>query len=104
MGTDAAVGAPAPTERRAEDESDLTEKQRTILAYLRRRTEGRSYFKSREIAADLGMTAKEVGANMRPLLEGGVEPTVEKWGYSSGTTWMVTAAGTGPADPDGYGS
>ncbi len=104
MSTDAAGGAPVPTDGRAEDEPDLTAKQRTILAYLRRRTEGRSYFKSRGIAADLGMTAKEVGANMRPLLESGVEPTVEKWGYSSGTTWMVTAAAAGPTDADGYGS
>jgi len=37
------------------------------------------------------MSAKEVGTNMPSLVEGDVDLTIEKWGYSSGTTWMVTA-------------
>ncbi|MFB6305162.1 MAG: hypothetical protein ABEH47_08340 [Haloferacaceae archaeon] len=69
---------------------DLTPKQRRILAYLRERAAEDTYFKSRGIAEDLGMTAKEVGANIRPILEGDFDVTVEKWGYSSGTTWRVT--------------
>ncbi|ELK53784.1 hypothetical protein D320_11985 [Haloferax sp. BAB-2207] len=27
---------------------------------------------------------------MRPILDGDFDVTVEKWGYSSGTTWKVT--------------
>lgn len=69
---------------------DLTSKQRRILAYLREHAVDRTYFKSRHIAEDLGMTAKEVGANIRPILDGEFDVTVEKWGYSSGTTWRVT--------------
>ena len=72
-------------------DGDLTPKQRRILGYLHEQVDEQTYFKSRLIADELGMSAKEVGANMTPLVEGDVDLTVEKWGYSSGTTWMVTA-------------
>ena len=72
-------------------DEQLTAKQQRILEYLREAADSQTYFKSRLIADELGMTAKEVGANMTPLVEGDVDLTVEKWGYSSGTTWMVTA-------------
>ena len=71
-------------------ESALTDRQRRILGYLRERAETKTYFKSRLIADDLDLTAKEVGANMRPLLDADLDVTVEKWGYSSGTTWKVS--------------
>jgi hypothetical protein len=70
---------------------DLTEKQRRILAYLREHAATETYFKSRLIAAELGMTAKEVGANMTAIRTGEYDVDVEKWGYSSGTTWKVEA-------------
>jgi len=73
------------------DGEQLTHKQRRILRYLREQADEQTYFKSRLIADELGMSAKEVGANMTPLVEGDIDLTVEKWGYSSGTTWMVTA-------------
>lgn len=69
---------------------DLSEKQRRILQYLRTHAADRTYFKSRLIAEEVGLSAKEVGANMRALLDGDTGITVEKWGYSSGTTWKVT--------------
>jgi hypothetical protein len=72
-------------------EDDLSEKQRRILGYLRQHVGDKMYFKSRLIADDLDLSAKEVGANMRAILEGNFDITVEKWGYSSGTTWKVTA-------------
>ncbi|NUB91673.1 hypothetical protein HT576_11675 [Haloterrigena sp. SYSU A121-1] len=49
-----------------------------------------TYFKSRLIGDDLGMSAKEVGVNMPALVDGEFDVTVEKWGYSSSTTWKVT--------------
>ncbi|WP_318566811.1 DUF7123 family protein [Salinigranum marinum] len=70
--------------------TDLSAKQRRILQYLRTEAGERTYFKSRLIAEDLGLSAKEVGANMRAILDGEFDITVEKWGYSSGTTWKVT--------------
>jgi len=68
----------------------LSAKQHRILEYLRDHAGEKTYFKSRLIAADLGMSAKEVGTNMTALTDGEFDIEVEKWGYSSGTTWMVT--------------
>jgi hypothetical protein len=70
--------------------TDLSEKQRRILAYLREQGRVKTYFKSRLIGEDLGMSAKEVGTNMTGICEGEFDVDVEKWGYSSGTTWKVT--------------
>jgi len=68
----------------------LSPKQEQILRYLRENAGEQTYFKSRLIADELGLSAKEVGANMSAVAgAGGID--VEKWGYSSGTTWMVTA-------------
>lgn len=69
----------------------LTEKQRRILAYLGERVGQETYFKSRLIGRELGMSAKEVGTNMVAIRESDVGLDVEKWGYSSSTTWKVTA-------------
>ena len=90
MSTTSAVD-PHPPAHPGDCEADLTDKQQRILAYFREQLDSQTYFKSRLIAEDLGMSAKEVGANMTPLVEGEVGISVEKWGYSSGTTWMVTS-------------
>ncbi|AGB36480.1 DUF7123 family protein [Natronococcus occultus] len=70
--------------------TDLTSKQRRILRYLREHAATKTYFKSRVIGQELGMTAKEVGSNITALqgADSGIE--IEKWGYSSSTTWKVT--------------
>jgi hypothetical protein len=70
--------------------ADLSEKQRRILQYLREEGAEQTYFKSRLIGEELGLSAKEVGTNMTAIAAGEFEVDVEKWGYSSGTTWMVT--------------
>jgi hypothetical protein len=80
----------AQDRERSEDPAGLSEKQRRILAYLRERVDEQTYFKSRLIGEDLDLSAKEVGSNMTALCEGDLAIKVEKWGYSSGTTWMVT--------------
>ncbi|MFP8955736.1 hypothetical protein ACLI4Y_03335 [Natrialbaceae archaeon A-CW3] len=68
---------------------DLTSKQSQILQYLRERAGTKTYFKSRLIGEELGMTAKEVGANITALQDGDYDIEIEKWGYSSSTTWKV---------------
>ncbi|SDJ77313.1 hypothetical protein SAMN05216226_1099 [Halovenus aranensis] len=68
----------------------LSEKQQRILGYLRDNADEQTYFKSRLIAEDLDMSAKEVGTNMKAIEQGEFDLSVEKWGYSSSTTWMVT--------------
>ncbi len=70
--------------------ADLTDKQERILTYLQREGQTRTYFKSRLIGDALGLSAKEVGSNMRAIREEDLAIDVEKWGYSSGTTWKVT--------------
>lgn len=70
--------------------TDLTDKQQRILAYLRERAGTKTYFKSRLIGEELDLSAKEVGTNMTAICEGSFDVDVEKWGYSSGTTWKVT--------------
>ncbi|MFC4549049.1 MULTISPECIES: DUF7123 family protein [Halorussus] len=68
----------------------LTDKQQRILQFLREKGQMKTYFKSRLIGDELDMTAKEVGANMTAIADGEFDVDVEKWGYSSSTTWKVT--------------
>ncbi|QRV16213.1 DUF7123 family protein [Haloterrigena salifodinae] len=69
--------------------ADLTSKQHRILQYLRDNAGTKTYFKSRLIGQELGMTAKEVGSNITALQDGNFDVEIEKWGYSSSTTWKV---------------
>jgi hypothetical protein len=75
----------------APPETTLTDKQRAILVYLRDNADEQTYFKSRLIGEELDMSAKEVGTNMPAIQQGEFDIEVEKWGYSSSTTWKVTA-------------
>ncbi|ELZ08229.1 hypothetical protein C479_12848 [Halovivax asiaticus JCM 14624] len=68
---------------------DLSTKQHRILTYLREHAGTKTYFKSRLIGQELGMTAKEVGSNITSLQDGDYDVDIEKWGYSSSTTWKV---------------
>jgi len=72
-------------------DSPLSDKQRRILEYLRANADDQTYFKSRLIGDELGLSAKEVGTNMTAIADGDHDLAVEKWGYSSSTTWMVEA-------------
>ena len=72
-------------------DATLSEKQRRILEYLRANADDQTYFKSRLIGEDLDLSAKEVGTNMTTIADGNHDIDVEKWGYSSSTTWMVDA-------------
>ncbi|MEE6211273.1 hypothetical protein U3A55_14090 [Salarchaeum sp. III] len=81
----------AATQAQAVQASTLTDKQEAILAFLREHAPTKTYFKSRVIGDELDMSAKEVGTNMPALQQADIELDVEKWGYSSSTTWKVTA-------------
>lgn len=70
--------------------ADLTSKQHQILQYFRENAATKTYFKSRLVGKELGMTAKEVGSNISALQEGDYDIDIEKWGYSSSTTWKVS--------------
>jgi hypothetical protein len=71
--------------------TDLPRKAETLAAYLRRRvrSEGDLYIKSRFVAEDIDLSAKEVGSYMSRVGDQ-TDLTVEPWAYANGTTWHVT--------------
>ena len=54
--------------------------------------DGELYFKSKFIADEVGMSPKEIGALMVKLSESASELTIEKWSYTSATTWRIEPA------------
>ncbi|AUX07744.1 hypothetical protein AArcSl_0086 [Halalkaliarchaeum desulfuricum] len=62
------------------------------MSHLRKKAadaDGELYFKSKFIADDVDLSAKEIGALMVQL-EGAVpDLTIERWSYTSATTWRV---------------
>jgi hypothetical protein len=73
----------------AEATVDLPPKAQTLLAYLEEEVESETYLKSRFIARDIDLSAKEVGAMLTRLQDEPVGVRIEKWGYTNGTTWRV---------------
>ena len=51
--------------------------------------EGVVYFKSKFIADEVGLSPKEIGALMVKLSDTAREISVEKWSYTSATTWRI---------------
>jgi DNA-binding Lrp family transcriptional regulator len=73
--------------------TDLSEEDRRILEYLRKSvSRGESYFRSKNIAQQLGLSSKQVGARLPKLAEETEEVEIEKWGRARSTTWRVTQA------------
>lgn len=70
---------------------EISEEDRKILDYLRNSvSRGQSYFRSKNIADQLGLSSKQVGARLPRLAEEAEEVEIEKWGRSRSTTWRVT--------------
>jgi len=69
-------------------------KEDHLRQYLARkvREEGEVYFKSKFIADEVGLSPKEIGALMVKLRDSAREIDVEKWSYTSATTWRIEAA------------
>lgn len=71
--------------------SDLSEEDRAILKYLRDSvSRGESYFRAKNIANQLGLSSKQVGARLPKLDEASEDVEIEKWGRARSTTWRVT--------------
>ncbi len=67
-------------------------KEKIVAIYLREQVQtGKCYFKSRFIADDLELSSNEIGAVMRKLKQQSDRLEIEKWSYTNGTTWRVTA-------------
>jgi hypothetical protein len=65
-------------------------KEERLRAYLKQKaTDGEMYFKSKFIADDVNLSPKEIGALMVKLRESASDLEIEKWSYTSATTWRV---------------
>jgi len=71
----------------------FSEEDRRILDHLRESVScGESYFRAKNIAAHLGLSAKQVAARLPRLAEEADEVDIEKWGRARSTTWRVTTS------------
>jgi CRP-like cAMP-binding protein len=84
------MSATEPT--RTDDESTSTKDERLKRYLLNKVEDGELYFKSKFIADDVGLSPKEIGALMVKLRDEATDLTVEKWSYTSATTWRVEPA------------
>ncbi|WP_439027580.1 DUF7123 family protein [Haloarchaeobius sp. DT45] len=74
-------------------DSEPVNKETRLADYLREKaTDGEMYFKSKFIADDVGLSPKEIGALMVKLRESATDLEIEKWSYTSATTWRVAQA------------
>jgi CRP-like cAMP-binding protein len=83
-----------PSTEHADAESTESKEER-LVSYLREKATndgGELYFKSKFIADEVGLSPKEIGALMVKLKDSATEIRVEKWSYTSATTWRVEAA------------
>ncbi|MFC6974577.1 hypothetical protein ACFQL1_07600 [Halomicroarcula sp. GCM10025709] len=73
-----------------EEEPSKEERLKSFLA--EKAADGEMYFKSKFIAEEVGLSPKEIGALMVKLKDSASELQVEKWSYTSATTWRVEPA------------
>jgi len=65
-------------------------KEHRLKNFLERKArDGELYFKSKFIADEVGLSPKEIGALMVKLRESATDLEIEKWSYTSATTWRV---------------
>ncbi|MFC7113886.1 hypothetical protein ACFQH2_01300 [Natronoarchaeum sp. GCM10025703] len=68
-------------------------KEETLRQYLAEKArDGELYFKGKFIADEVGLSPKEIGALMVKLRDSCTDLEVEKWSYTSATTWRVEPA------------
>jgi hypothetical protein len=73
--------------------NDEPTKEERLKSYLRgKAADGEMYFKSKFIADDVGLSPKEIGALMVKIRDSAADLEVEKWSYTSATTWRVELA------------
>ncbi|AEM56065.1 hypothetical protein HISP_02280 [Haloarcula hispanica N601] len=73
-----------------EEEPSKEERLKSFLA--EKASDGEMYFKSKFIADEVGLSPKEIGALMVKLKDSASEINVEKWSYTSATTWRIEPA------------
>lgn len=77
----------------AEPSTEPPAKENRLREYLfEKAQDGEVYFKSKFIADEVGLTPKEIGALMVKLRDSTPDLEIEKWSYTSATTWRVAPA------------
>ncbi len=67
-------------------------KEARLKRYLAEQAaDGELYFKGKFIADDVGLSPKEIGALMVKLSDSATDLEIEKWSYTSATTWRVSS-------------
>ena len=81
----------APTDESDDaDDEPTAAKQQRLADYLRERAaDGEVYFKSKFIADDVDLSAKEIGALIINLQDSVADLSIERWSYTGATTWRV---------------
>ena len=74
------------------DSDDASKEDRLKEYLLSKAQDGELYFKSKFIADEDGLSPKEIGALMVKLRDSATELSVEKWSYTSATTWRIEPA------------
>jgi hypothetical protein len=75
------------------DSDDSRSKEERLKEYLfSKAQDGELYFKSKFIADEVGLSPKEIGALMVKLRDSASDLSVEKWSYTSATTWRIETA------------
>ena len=78
------------TESPSTERADTDSKEERLKQYLLEKAQdGEMYFKSKFIADDVGLSPKEIGALMVKLRDSASELEIEKWSYTSATTWRI---------------
>jgi CRP-like cAMP-binding protein len=73
--------------------TDDRSKEQRLKSYLAEKAaDGEMYFKSKFIADEVGLSPKEIGALMVKLRDSARDLEIEKWSYTSATTWRVEPA------------
>jgi hypothetical protein len=81
------------TDSPSTDRADADSKEERLEAYLRQKAQsGEFFFKSKFIADDVGLSPKEIGATIVKLKDSVTDLEIEKWSYTSATTWRVEPA------------
>lgn len=72
----------------AQPSTDCPE-QRLKQYLMQKASDGEMYFKGKFIADEVGLSPKQIGALMVKLSDSATDLDIEKWSYTSATTWRV---------------
>jgi len=73
--------------------NETESKESRLKQYLAQKAaDGEVYFKSKFIADEVGLSPKEIGALMVKIRDSASDLEIEKWSYTSATTWRVELA------------